>query len=201
ASVAAGSWNCDISKGRWISAARHLPRYTGLTCPYIRSSQNCQSQGRPDLQFQKYRWVPAGCALQRMTPKRLLTGFRNKLVLVFGDSVSKNFAGSVACVLHSASPGTIQNFRVANGNTKAYGVRVPHFNTRFASVFSNWLNQASGLGGSMNRVDLDKIDPQITDLLPLADIVVFQVRMHTVFCPATPISPLPSLPFPFPALP
>ncbi|CAI7811348.1 unnamed protein product, partial [Closterium sp. NIES-53] len=57
ASVAAGSWNCDISKGRWISAARHLPRYTGLTCPYIRSSQNCQSQGRPDLQFQKYRWV------------------------------------------------------------------------------------------------------------------------------------------------
>ncbi|CAI5946628.1 unnamed protein product [Closterium sp. NIES-65] len=117
---------------------------------------------------------PAGCALQRMTPKRLLTRFRNKLVLVFGDSVSKNFAGSVACVLHAASPGTIQNFRIANGNTKAYGVRVPSTNTRFASVFSNWLNQASGLGGSMNRVDLDKIDPQITDLLPLADIVVFQ---------------------------
>ncbi|CAI5478829.1 unnamed protein product [Closterium sp. Yama58-4] len=143
-----------------------------------------------------------------MTPKRLLVRFRNKLVLVFGDSVSKNFAGSVACVLHAASPGTIQDFRVANGNTKAYGVRnspniypppilvpspkpplpppplpislagnpiqVPSTNTRFASVFSNWLNQASGLGGNMNRVDLDKIDRQITDLLPLADIVVFQ---------------------------
>ncbi|CAI5491652.1 unnamed protein product [Closterium sp. Naga37s-1] len=117
---------------------------------------------------------PAGCALQRMTQKSLLKRFSNKLVLVFGDSISKNFAGSVACVLYAASPGTIQNFRIANGNTKAYGVRVPSTNTRFASVFSNWLNQASGLGGSMNRVDLDKIDPQITDLLPLADIVVFQ---------------------------
>ncbi|CAI7895827.1 unnamed protein product, partial [Closterium sp. NIES-54] len=114
------------------------------------------------------------CALQRMTPKSLLKRFSDKLVLVFGDSISKNFAGSVACVLYAASPGTIQNFRIANGNTKAYGVRVPHFRTRFASVFSNWLNHASGLGGSMNRVDLDQIDPQITDLLPLADIVVFQ---------------------------
>ncbi|GJP61755.1 hypothetical protein CLOP_g18892 [Closterium sp. NIES-67] len=172
--VAAGSWNCDISKGWWISANRHLPLYTGLKCPYIRSSQNCQNQGRPDLQFQKYKWVPSGCTVQRMTPKRLLTRLRNKLVLVFGDSVSKNFAGSVACVLHAASPSSIQDFRVASGNTKAYGVKVPRFNARFASVFSNWLNQASGLGGSMNRVDLDKIDPQITDLLPLADIVVFQ---------------------------
>ncbi|CAI5993179.1 unnamed protein product [Closterium sp. NIES-64] len=132
------------------------------------SSGSCKPPNRQRAKCDK------GCALQRMTPKRLLTRFRNKLVLVFGDSVSKNFAGSVACVLHAASPGTIQNFRIANGNTKAYGVRVPSTNTRFASVFSNWLNQASGLGGSMNRIDLDKIDPQITDLLPLADIVVFQ---------------------------
>ncbi|CAI5946626.1 unnamed protein product [Closterium sp. NIES-65] len=144
---------------------------------------------------------PAGCALQRMTPKSLLKRFSNKLVLVFGDSISKNFAGSVACVLYAASPGTIQNFRIANGNTKAYGVRVPHFRTRFASVFSNWLNHASGLGGSMNRVDLDQIDPQITDLLPLADIVVFQIALLPSFSSPSSPSPSPPSPFPAPAVP
>lgn len=172
--AASSSWRCDISQGAWVPSWRNLPLYTGLSCPYVRSSQNCQKQGRTDLQYQKYRWIPKGCRTQRLTPKRLLAQFRNKLVIVFGDSVSKNFAASVSCVLHAAAPKGIRDYRVERKGTMAYGVQIPRYNIRFVSVFSNWLTKATSLGGSQNRIDLDQIDPEIVNLLPLADIVVFQ---------------------------
>ncbi|CAI5535952.1 unnamed protein product [Closterium sp. Naga37s-1] len=91
-------WTCDISSGSWTPSA-NLPLYTGLTCPYIRSGHNCQSAGRSDMSYQKLRWRPWGCKVVQLTPPRLLTLFRNKAVVVFGDSVSKDLSTSLRCML------------------------------------------------------------------------------------------------------
>ena len=47
---------CNLASGQWVYDAS-LPLYNGDTCrQYIRSSQNCQRQGRTDMSYQKYRY-------------------------------------------------------------------------------------------------------------------------------------------------
>ncbi|CAI5993181.1 unnamed protein product [Closterium sp. NIES-64] len=115
-------WTCDVSSGSWTPSA-NLPLYTGLTCPYIRSGHNCQTAGRSDMSYQKLRWRPWGCKVVQLTPQRLLTLFRNKTVVVFGDSVSKDLSTSLRCMLHAASP-NFSRFKLAGGATRVWGEKV-----------------------------------------------------------------------------
>ncbi|CAI5457718.1 unnamed protein product [Closterium sp. Yama58-4] len=202
-----------------------LPRYNGLSCPFIRSSHNCRRQGRTNFDYQKLQWWPIGCTVQRLTPTRLVRQFKNKLVVVLGDSVSKNLADSIKCTLHAATPRSIKTFRLASGKTELAGTWIPRYNIRFVSVFSTHLNNATTLEGQPNaqdikalwqqpdstestggrgtdtngtaegiarsaadrverietmanqqsqRIHLDQLDPRVVDLLPVADIVIFQ---------------------------
>ncbi|CAI7822515.1 unnamed protein product [Closterium sp. NIES-53] len=217
------AWNCSISRGMWVPS-RRLPMYNGASCPFIRSSHNCRRQGRTNFDYQKLQWWPIGCAIQRLTPARLVQQFKNKLVVVLGDSVSKNLADSIKCTLHAATPRSIKTFRLASGKTELAGTWIPRYNVRFVSVFSTHLNNATSLAGQPNtqdikamwqqpeslesvggrsadkngtaegiarsadmverietmanqqsqRIDLDQLDPRVVDLLPLADIVIFQ---------------------------
>ncbi|CAI5527644.1 unnamed protein product [Closterium sp. Naga37s-1] len=131
-------WTCDISSGSWTPSA-NLPLYTGLTCPYIRSGHNCQSAGRSDMSYQKLRWRPWGCKVVQLTPQRLLNLFRNKTVVVFGDSVSKDLSTSLRCMLHAGSP-NFSRFKLAGGATRVWGEKVDPQNIRIASLFSSHLN-------------------------------------------------------------
>ncbi|CAI7795824.1 unnamed protein product [Closterium sp. NIES-54] len=175
--AAQSSWSCDISRGKWVADSK-LPLYTGNSCPYIRTSQNCLKQGRPDMSFQKFRWQPRGCSVKRVSPHSLAEMFRGKLVLVFGDSLSKNFAASLQCMLHAADSTAARSYRLAQKKTAEWGVEFPTYKIRFVSVFSNWLNNATSLpdknGIEQHRIDLDGLDQRIKDLLPIADIVIFQ---------------------------
>ncbi|CAI5957524.1 unnamed protein product [Closterium sp. NIES-65] len=131
-------WTCDVSSGSWTPSA-NLPLYTGLTCPYIRSGHNCQTAGRSDMSYQKLRWRPWGCKVVQLTPQRLLTLFRNKTVVVFGDSVSKDLSTSLRCMLHAASP-NFSRFKLAGGATRVWGEKVEPQNIRIVSLFSSHLN-------------------------------------------------------------
>ncbi|CAI5474885.1 unnamed protein product [Closterium sp. Yama58-4] len=131
--------------------------------------------------------------------------FRGKLVLVFGDSLSKNFAASLQCMLHAADSTAARSYRLAQKKTTEWGVEVlqhpstislsmwcgvrpgvsaqfPTYKIRFVSVFSNWLNNATTLpdknGIEQHRIDLDGLDQRIKDLLPIADIVIFQANQR-----------------------
>ncbi|CAI5491653.1 unnamed protein product [Closterium sp. Naga37s-1] len=131
-------WTCDVSSGSWTPSA-NLPLYTGLTCPYIRSGHNCQSAGRSDMSYQKQRWRPWGCKVVQLTPQRLLTLFRNKTVVVFGDSVSKDLSTSLRCMLHAASP-NFSRFKLAGGATRVWGEKVSNREETKMSLFSSHLN-------------------------------------------------------------
>ncbi|CAI5491581.1 unnamed protein product, partial [Closterium sp. Naga37s-1] len=121
---------------------------------------------------------PRGCSVKRVSPHSLAEMFRGKLVLVFGDSLSKNFAASLQCMLHAADSTAARSYRLAQKKTAEWGVEFPTYKIRFVSVFSNWLNNATSLpdknGIEQHRIDLDGLDQRIKDLLPIADIVIFQ---------------------------
>lgn len=54
---------CDFSVGKWIYDQSY-PLYDA-TCPYLSGKLNCQMNGRPDSDYEKWRWKPAGCNIPR----------------------------------------------------------------------------------------------------------------------------------------
>ncbi|KAK6266350.1 hypothetical protein QUC31_017187 [Theobroma cacao] len=96
---------CDIFHGRWeYDDADPYPLYSPHTCPFISNQFDCQSNGRPDQDYIKYRWKPYSCTLPPFNGKRLLQRFGGKRIMFVGDSVGYNQWLSLVCMLHSAVP-------------------------------------------------------------------------------------------------
>ncbi|OMP12041.1 hypothetical protein COLO4_03497 [Corchorus olitorius] len=57
--------SCDIFSGRWVRDELTRPLYDESECPYIQPQLTCQEHGRPDTDYQKWRWQPHGCDLPR----------------------------------------------------------------------------------------------------------------------------------------
>lgn len=56
---------CDIFNGRWVRDESNRPLYEESECPYIQPQLTCQEHGRPDKEYQYWRWEPHGCSLPR----------------------------------------------------------------------------------------------------------------------------------------
>jgi hypothetical protein len=57
---------CDVFSGSWVlDGGGSSAAYTGYNCPLIDAEFNCQLYGRPDSDYLRYLWKPAGCELPR----------------------------------------------------------------------------------------------------------------------------------------
>ncbi|KAH7656080.1 PC-Esterase protein [Dioscorea alata] len=65
----------------------------------IQEHQNCMKNGRPDMDFLKWRWKPDDCELLRFAPKKFLEIFRGKSLAFVGDSLARNQMQSLMCLL------------------------------------------------------------------------------------------------------
>lgn len=54
---------CDMSIGEWVYD-RSYPLYDS-SCPYLSTEFNCGSNGRPDSNYDRWRWRPKNCLLPR----------------------------------------------------------------------------------------------------------------------------------------
>lgn len=64
--AAPGLESCDVFSGGWVlDDGPAAAAYTGYNCPVIDAEFNCQMYGRPDSEYLRYRWKPAGCDLPR----------------------------------------------------------------------------------------------------------------------------------------
>ncbi|XP_074569869.1 protein PMR5-like isoform X1 [Curcuma longa] len=94
---------CDIFTGSWVRDDTY-PLYQSLNCPVIDSQFNCQLYGRPDSDYLRYRWRPAGCELPRFDGVDFLRRMRGKTVMFVGDSLGRNQWQSLICMIAAASP-------------------------------------------------------------------------------------------------
>jgi len=89
---------CDYSDGEWVPDARS-PLYNGTNCGIIKDGQNCMAHGRPDTGYLYWRWRPRRCDLPAFSPEAFLSWLRNKHLAFVGDSLARNQAESLLCLL------------------------------------------------------------------------------------------------------
>jgi len=98
------SFSCDYSEGRWVWAPGRARRYNGTACGAT-EGQDCLRNGRPDTGYLDWRWQPAGgCPLPAFDASAFLSAVRGKHVAFIGDSMARNQAESLFCLLSAASP-------------------------------------------------------------------------------------------------
>jgi len=89
---------CDLYHGRWVLDTSG-PLYTNNSCPIITQMQNCQGNGRPDKEYENWRWKPEQCILPRFDARKFLELMRGKTLAFVGDSVARNQMESLVCLL------------------------------------------------------------------------------------------------------
>ncbi|KAF7132082.1 hypothetical protein RHSIM_Rhsim09G0193600 [Rhododendron simsii] len=80
---------CDLFHGKWVYDSTG-PLYTNNSCPVLTQMQNCQGNGRPDKEYENWRWKPSKCDLPRFDAKKFLELMRGKTLAFIGDSVARN---------------------------------------------------------------------------------------------------------------
>ncbi|KAL7232104.1 hypothetical protein ACSBR2_010175 [Camellia fascicularis] len=95
---------CNMFSGKWVPYPKG-PYYTNNTRCYITDGQNCMKFGRPDTEFMKWRWRPDDCELPLFDAAQFMELVRGKSMAFVGDSVARNQAQSLLCLLaNMASP-------------------------------------------------------------------------------------------------
>lgn len=104
--VLPGPKGCDIFSGSWarVDGDGSAPAYTGYKCPVIDPEFNCQVYGRPDTEYLRYQWKPAGCEIPRFDGADFLARMKGRTVMFVGDSLGRNQWESLVCLLHAAAP-------------------------------------------------------------------------------------------------
>ncbi|PON83281.1 Autophagy-related protein [Trema orientale] len=57
---------CDVFSGRWVYDESR-PLYDESDCPYIQPQLTCIEHGRPETDYQHWRWQPHGCDLPSLS--------------------------------------------------------------------------------------------------------------------------------------
>ncbi|KAK1323822.1 hypothetical protein QJS10_CPA02g00967 [Acorus calamus] len=93
---------CDLSDGEWVHDWSY-PLYRA-GCPYISSGLSCWRNGRPDSDYEKWRWSPHGCSMPRFNALDFLEKLRRKRLMMVGDSIARNQWESLVCLVEGVIP-------------------------------------------------------------------------------------------------
>lgn len=124
--------DCDLYHGKWIHDSTG-PLYTNDSCPVLTQMQNCQGNGRPDKDYENWRWKPFQCDLPRFDPKQFLELMRGKTIAFIGDSVARNQMESMLCILWQVEAPKNR------GNKKMQRYYFRSTSTMIVRIWSSWL--------------------------------------------------------------
>ncbi|CAN7020426.1 unnamed protein product [Brassica oleracea var. botrytis] len=96
--------NCDVFSGKWVRDEVSRPPYQEWECPYIQPQLTCQEHGRPDKDYQFWRWQPNHCDLPSFNATLMLETLRGKRMMYVGDSLNRGMFVSMICLLHRIIP-------------------------------------------------------------------------------------------------
>ncbi|XP_010536521.1 PREDICTED: protein trichome birefringence-like 18 [Tarenaya hassleriana] len=161
---------CDLYRGSWFYDPLG-PLYTNNSCPVLTQMQNCQGNGRPDKEYENWRWKPSQCELPRFDAKKFLELMRGKTLAFIGDSVARNQMESMMCLLWQAET------PVNRGNRKMQRWYFKSSNVMIARIWSSWLvHQFSEpfdfAPEGVTKLKLDVPDERIMEAILKFDVVV-----------------------------
>ncbi|CAK8572150.1 unnamed protein product [Lathyrus sativus] len=168
----AGSVNsgCDLYHGNWVHDPLG-PLYTNNTCPVLTQMQNCQGNGRPDKDYENWRWKPFQCDIPRFDPRKFLELMRGKTLAFIGDSVARNQMESMLCILWQVE---VPKNR-GNRNMQRYYFRST--SVMIVRIWSSWLVKVTSepfdyAPAGVDKLHLDAPDVKLMEHIPNFDVVV-----------------------------
>ncbi|KAL5068429.1 hypothetical protein RYX36_019316 [Vicia faba] len=168
----AGSVNsdCDLYHGNWVHDPLG-PLYTNNTCPVLTQMQNCQGNGRPDKDYENWRWKPSQCDIPRFDPRKFLELMRGKTLAFIGDSVARNQMESMLCILWQVE---VPKNR-GNRNMQRYYFRSA--SVMIVRIWSSWLVKVTSepyayAPAGVDKLHLDAPDVKLMEHIPNFDVVV-----------------------------
>jgi len=164
---------CDYSDGEWVPDARP-PLYNGTTCGAIKDDgRSCTANGRADTGYVYWRWQPRACDLPAFSAAAFLRWLRNRHMAFVGDSLARNQAESLVCLLSSASPPELVH-RSADGRFRRWVFR--DHNATVSIFWSPFLlsgvEKSERDGVRYNQMFLDAFDERWMSELAGIDAVV-----------------------------
>ncbi|KAI3444184.1 hypothetical protein Pfo_000849 [Paulownia fortunei] len=171
--------NCDIYKGTWVKDEGY-PLYRPGSCPYVDEAFDCQSNGRPDSGYLKWRWKPDECDLPRFNATDFLVRLRGKRLMLVGDSMNRNQFESLLCLLREALPDKskmyeIHGYKITKGRGY-YIFKFEDYDCTVEFVRSHFLVRegirVNAQGNSNPTLSIDRID-KTARRWQRADILVF----------------------------
>ncbi|KAK9672738.1 hypothetical protein RND81_12G120500 [Saponaria officinalis] len=167
--TSAGS-DCDLYHGQWHYDPAG-PLYTNNSCPVITQTQNCQGNGRPDKEYENWRWKPYQCELPRFNATNFLELMSGKTVTFVGDSVARNQMESLLCLLWQVEvPQNRGNRRMQRWYFESHSVTV-------IRIWSSWLvhqttEQIGYVPEGITKINLDMPDENFMEIVPSSDVIV-----------------------------
>ncbi|KAJ7975577.1 Protein trichome birefringence-like [Quillaja saponaria] len=161
---------CDLYHGDWVYDSLG-PLYTNNTCPVLTQMQNCQGNGRPDKDYENWRWKPFHCDLPRFDPNKFLELMRGKTLAFVGDSVARNQMESLLCILWQVE---VPKNR---GNRKMQRWFFRSTSVSIARIWSSWLVKQTSepldfAPSGVTKLHLDAPDESLMEFLPNFDVIV-----------------------------
>ncbi|KAL0667330.1 hypothetical protein Bca4012_030034 [Brassica carinata] len=162
--------SCDLFAGEWVRDATY-PLYRVEECGrgMIDPGFDCQTYGRPDSDYLKFRWKPFNCDVPRFSGVKFLQKMRNKTVMFVGDSLGRNQWESLMCMITSSAPfirtnliheDPLSTFKILDYNVKVSFYRAPY------------LVDIDKIHGK-TTLKLDEISVEASDAWRKADVLLF----------------------------
>ncbi|KAJ8479694.1 hypothetical protein OPV22_023421 [Ensete ventricosum] len=165
---------CDLFTGEWIPNPSG-PAYTNASCRFIESPQNCLKNGRPDTGYLFWRWKPHGCDVPPFNAEKFLNAMRNKSWALIGDSILRNHAQSLICLLSKAEE-AVEVYHADQYKSRRW--LFPSHNFTLSLIWTPFLIKAEifenddGESKSENRLHTDTLDKKWTSQYNNFDYVV-----------------------------
>ncbi|XP_061953410.1 protein YLS7 [Populus nigra] len=161
---------CDLDQGSWFYDSLG-PLYTNNTCPVLTQMQNCQGNGRPDKEYENWRWKPSQCDLPRFNAKKFLELMRGKTIAFIGDSVARNQMESMLCLLWQVEAPKNR------GNKKMQRYFFRSTSTMVVRIWSSWLVHQTSESidfapKGVVKLHLDAPDEHFMEFIPNFDVIV-----------------------------
>ncbi|KAK6275658.1 hypothetical protein POUND7_005367 [Theobroma cacao] len=170
---------CDLYHGNWFYDPQG-PLYTNNSCPVLTQMQNCQGNGRPDKEYENWRWKPSKCDLPRFDAKKFLELMRGKTLAFIGDSVARNQMESMLCLLWQAKQWCVQEWVEVpknRGNRKMQRWHFRSTSVMIVRIWSSWLVHHSSekfdfAPEGVSKLHLDAPDNSFMEFIPNFDVIV-----------------------------